>query len=557
MVQLAGINGARLLVRSLREHGVESLFSVPGDPMGPFLEEAVEAGIDNYTIRHEQAIAMAAQAYSYVSRDIGVGAVTSGPAMTNAITGLATAWANCWPMLLLGGSSELGKRGLGDFQELPQVESAAPYSRWAVAVDEPRRIPWFVSEAVKRATHGRPGPVYLDLPADVLTASVPESEVEQHPVAPGPPRPAADAALVERAARALAESERPLVLIGKGAAWADAGTEARALVEECGIPFVPSPMGKGVVPDDHPLNAAAARSLALRRADLVILAGARFNWTFHFGRPPRFSEDVRVVQIDIEPSEIGLVRPVEAGLVGDVGVVLSQLREAAGGRVGRREEWIAELARERDRNATQIAQLAEAPGARLNLYGMYRQINEAVGPDAVVVADGEATMAISRVMQPNARPRERLDAGTTGCMGVGIPYAIGAQIARPGARVVCVMGDFAVGWNGMDIETAVRYELPILFVVANNGSVRRRPGRALSAEDFGPDDAVRYDRVMSAFGGHAEHVESAPELRPALERALAAQGPALVHVLIDPQARRKEQAFGWLRREGRTRYGAD
>ena len=553
---MESIDGARLLVRSLRAHGVRTLFSVPGDPMGPFLEHAARAGIDDYTIRHEQAIAMAAQAYSYVSRDVGVGAVTSGPAMTNAITGLATAWANCWPMLLLGGSSELGKRGLGDFQELPQVESAAPYARWSVAVDNPRRIPWFVSEAVKRATHGRPGPVYLDLPADVLTASVPESEVEEHPVAPPAPRPAADPALVERAARALAQAQRPLLLIGKGAAWADAAPEARALVEECGIPFVPSPMGKGVVPDDHPLCAAGARSFALRNADLVILAGARFNWTFHFGRPPRFAEDVRVVQIDIEPSEIGLARPVEAGLVGDVRAVLAQLREAAAGRVERREPWIADLDRERARNAAQIAQLAEASGPRLNLYRMYREINEVAGPDAVVVADGEATMAISRVMQPNVRPRERLDAGTTGCMGVGIPYAIGAQIARPDARVVCAMGDFAAGWNGMDLETAVRYELPILFIVANNGSVRRRPGRALSAEDFGPEDAVRYDHVMPAFGGHAEHVESASELHPALERALAARGPALVHVLIDPQARRKQQAFGWLGREGRTQYGA-
>lgn len=553
---MATIDGAELLVRSLREHGVETLFSVPGDPMGPFLDAAIEAGIDNYTIRHEQTIAMAAQAYSYVTGGLGVGAVTSGPAMTNAITGLATAWANCWPMLLLGGSSELGKRGLGDFQELPQVESAAPYCRWSVAVDEPRRIPWFVSEAVKRATHGRPGPVYLDLPSDVLTARFEEEEVQGHPVAAPAPRPAADPALVERAARAIAEAERPLLLVGKGTAWSDAASEARALVEECGIPFVPSPMGKGVVPDDHPLCVAGARSFALRNADLVILVGARFNWTFHFGRPPRFAEGARVVQIDIEPTEIALARPVEAGLVGDAGTVLAQLHEAMRGLAEPRATWIGDLQRERARNAEQIAPMTDDPGPRLNLYRMYREINDAVGPDALVVADGEATMAISRVMQPNRRPRERLDAGTTGCMGVGIPYAIGAQIARPEARVVCTMGDFAAGWNGMDLETAVRYELPILFVVANNGSVRRRPGRALTAEDFGPDDAVRYDRVMAAFGGHAEHVESADELRPALERALAARRPALVHVLIDPQARRKEQAFGWLSREGRTRYGA-
>ncbi len=550
------IDGANLLVRSLREHGIKDIFSVPGDPMGPFLDAAVDAGIDNYTIRHEQTIAMAAQAYSYVTGGLGVGAVTSGPAMTNTVTGLATAWANCWPMLLLGGSSELGKRGLGDFQEFPQVESAAPYCRWSVTVDEPRRIPWFVSEAVKRATYGRPGPVYLDLPSDVLTAILDEAEVQPYPVAARAPRPAADPASVERATRAISDAERPLLLLGKGAAWSDAAEEARGLVDELGIPFLPSPMGKGVVPDDHPLCVAGARSFALKNADLVILAGARFNWTFHFGRPPRFAEGVRVVQLDIEPSEIGLVQPVEVGLVGDAKVVLRQLLGASRGLVMRRDGWVSDLEHERARNAEQIAPMIDDEGPRLNLYRMYREINAAVGPNAIVVADGEATMAISRVMQPNIHPRERLDAGTTGCMGVGIPYAIGAQIARPDARVVCVMGDFAAGWNGMDLETAVRYNLPILFVVANNGSVRRQPGRALATDDFGPDDAVRYDRVMEAFGGHSEHVETADELRPALERALAAQRSALVHVMIDPQARRKQQAFGWLSREGRTQYGA-
>jgi 2-hydroxyacyl-CoA lyase 1 len=555
---MATTSGGRLMIEALRQHGIEALFDIPGDPIGGVLAAGRAAGMRTYSFRHEQAAAMAAQAYGYVGRRLGVSVVASGPAMTNAVTGLATAWANCWPMLLIGGASETARRGLGDFQEMPQVAAAAPFCKWAVTIDHVRRIPWFVSTAVRKALGGRPGPVYLDFPADVINAPIDDAEVEWTPPAPEPARPQADPELVERALRLIAAAERPLLLLGKGAAWSDAGPEAHELVERLQIPFVPSPMGKGVLPDDHPLCVAGARSYALRHADLVVLAGARFNWIFHFGRPPRFAADVTVVQIDIDPDEIGTSVPATVGLVGDVKAVFRQLAAAAGTGARRRLEsaWMEALRAEQQRNADAIAPQVNSDEPFTNLYRMFRDINAVVPPDAILVDDGESTMAVSRVMQTLRRPRHRLDAGVSGCMGVGVPYAIGAQIAAPAARVISINGDYAFGWNGIEVETAVRYRLPILFVVANNGSVRSTP-QVFDMRDYTGADAIRYDRMMEAFGGHGEHVTTVDQLRPALERALAAGRPALVNVVIDPRARRKEQPYSWLDRLGRMRYTAE
>jgi 2-hydroxyacyl-CoA lyase 1 len=555
---MSTFTGASLMAEALRRNGVEALFDIPGDPIGGILSAGRDIGMQTYSFRHEQASAMAAQAYGYVARRIGVSVVASGPAMTNAITGLATAWANCWPMLLVGGASEAGRRGLGDFQEMPQVEAAAPFCKWSVAIDNPRRIPWFVSTAIRKALSGRPGPVYLDFPADVINARMEEGEVEWTPPAPEPARPAAEPHLVARAARAIAEAERPLLILGKGAAWSDAAPELRELVERLQIPVVPSPMGKGVLPDDHPLCVAGARSYARRNADLIVLAGARFNWIFHFGQPPRFAEDVKVVQIDVDPEEIGASVPATVGLVGDAKVVFRQLADEAGTNARRRLEsaWLESLRAEQQRNAEAIAPQINSDEPFTNLYRMFRDINAVAGDDAILVGDGESTMAVSRVMQSLDRPRRRLDAGVSGCMGVGVPYAIGAQVAEPGTRVIAVTGDYAFGWNGMEIETAVRYRLPILFVVANNGSVRSTP-RVFDMADYTGEDALRYDRMMEAFGGHAEHVTTVDQLKPALERALGSGKTALVNVVIDPHARRKPQPYSWLDRLGRMRYTAE
>lgn len=549
------IDGGSLLVRALKAQGVGELFLLLGDPLTNIAIASFKEGLPCYSFRHEQAVAMAAQAFGYVKRGIGVGLVASGPAMTNAITGLATAWANGWPMLLIGGASEITRRGMGDFQEMPQVRAAAPFCKWATSIDRAERIPWFVDQAMRRSIGGRPGPVYLDLPADVISAQVEMPGAEALGSAPQIPRPPAETAEVERAVQAIADAERPLLILGKGAAWSDAAEEALRLAERLQLPFVPSAMGKGVISDAHPLAFGGARSDALRNSDLIILAGARFNWSFHFGLPPRFAENVDVIQIDIDPDEIGRNVPAHVGLVGDVKTIFAQLLDAAGEGAVRadRRAWIESLSDRRRKNAEAIAPMIHSDAPFMNLHRMFREIREVVGDAAILVADGENTMATSRVMQQMHAPRQRLDAGTSGCMGVGVPYAIGAQIARPEKRVVCVTGDYAFGWNAMEIETAVRHALPILFVVANNGTVR--PGAAaFDNSAFRPEQMVRYDLMMQAVGGHGENVESADQLRPALERALASGGASLVNLAVDPQARRKPQEFGWLERLDAMQY---
>ena len=356
----------------------------------------------------------------------------------------------------------------------------------------------------------------------------------------------------------LEEAERPLLIAGKGAAWADADAELRRLVERLQLPFLPSPMGKGVISDDHPLNAAACRSFALRNADCIVLVGARLNWILHFGRPPRFAPDVRVIQVEIEPSEIGNSVAAAVGLVGDARAVSGQLLEAAPEAPLRIDAWRARLREHGDANAQEVAPLAESDAAPMNFYRMYREIAAALDHDATVVTDGESTQAVSRSMLPNELPRHRLDAGASGTMGVAVPYAIGAQVARPDGQVVCVGGDFAFGWNGMEVETAARYGLPIVFIVANNRSIAMRGSYARYSYGLAPesDEPLRYDRLMDALGGRGQLVERPEELRPALERVLADRKPALLNVLVDKDPKRKPQEFHWLERTTRMSYQA-
>jgi 2-hydroxyacyl-CoA lyase 1 len=556
---MAQVSGADILAQALKNEGVDTIFNLPGDPMGSIYPAVRREEMRIFSFRHEQAAAMAAQAYAYTTRKVGLALVPSGPGMTNAITGLTTAWANCWPVLLIGGNGESGRRHRGDFQEAPQVEAAEPFCKWSVAVDDPRQIPYYVNSAVRKMMNGRPAPVYLDLPSNVISGHADEEEVAYLPTVPPPTRPMADSQSVSQAAKLLADAERPLLLVGKGVAWSDAAEEARQLVDRLRLPFVPSPMGKGVVPDDHPLNVQAARTFALQNADVVLLAGARFNWIFHFGQPPRFSPNVKVVQLDIDSSEIGNGAPATVGLVGDAKAVFQQLLDEVGEKDRPIETpWLQELETQRQKNADSIASMVNSEEAPMNMYRMYRDIRDVLGRDAIVTADGENNMAVSRVMMPNYLPRHRLDAGVSGCMGVAVPYAIGAQVARPGSRVASLNGDFAFGWNGFEIETAIRYDLPIVFIVANNVSVGGPQHMELGGSTpdvLGQPEGIRYDKVMEAFGGHAEHVETPQQLRPALERALAAGKPSLVNVVISKGMQRKQQSFDWMSgRSERMRY---
>jgi 2-hydroxyacyl-CoA lyase 1 len=474
--------------------------------------------------------------------------------MTNAISGIANAWSNRWPMLLLGGASDISQHGMGAFQEAPQVEAARPWTKYAAEVDRVEKIPYFVEQALRTSIYGQPGATYLDLPGDIITGTCDDEIAPQRPRVADPPRPYADPADVEKAIAALKSAERPLVIVGKGAAYSRAEDEVRAFIESTQLPFLATPMGKGVMPDDHPLSVGAARSFVLQNADVVLLMGARLNWILHFGLPPRFNPNVRVLQMDIAAEEIGTNVPAEVGLVGDARAITSQINAAL------REEpwqyaaettWRTGIAKKIEDNQAQTAPMFTDDSTPMNYYRVLREIRDVLPRDAIIASEGANTMDIGRTVLPNFLPRHRLDAGSFGTMGVGLAFAIAAQAVHPDKRVVAVEGDSAFGFSGMEVEVACRLNMPITFIILNNNGISGGPSKLDPERPPMPTAYVpqaRYERVIEAFGGDGYFVETPDQLRPTLEKAMASGRPNVVNIMISAQAGRKPQEFGWLTR---------
>ena len=555
---MAKISGAQLVIDSLKREGIDTVYCLPGDPVGDIVNGCAKAGLRVISVRNEQVAAMAAQAHSYLTRSVGVCIAASGVGQTNTLTGIANAQVNCWPLLVIGGSAELRRRNTGDFQELAQVESTAPLAKWAYAAESVERIPTLINIAMKQALAGRPGPAYLDLPAEMISGTVDEDTVPIPEPAPEPARPLAEPDKIKKALEVLSQAERPLLIVGKGAAWSWAENELLEFVDKTQIPFLTSPMGAGMLPPDHPMNVSAARTQALQGADTVLLVGARLNWIFHFGQPPRFAEDYKLIQCDIEPTEIGMNHPAEVGLVGDAKMVMAQLNEALEDIpvLFGETPWWAGLKEKADQNAATIEPMLNETRSPIGYYRILKEIRDVLPKDAMIVADGASTMDISRQVIDIWNPRGRLDAGVAGCVGTGIPFAIASKVVNPDRPVVCLQGDWAFGFNGMDIETAARFNLAIVWVVFQNGNIDKWVRTHIDGEedpnDFKPN--MRFDIMMEALGGHGEYVEDPEEIRPALERALNSGKASLVNVIMDPGASRRPQEFAWLAREGRMGY---
>ncbi len=311
------ITGATLMARALKQQGVDFMYGVVGFPVVPLAYAAEEAGITYVGMRNEQSASYAAQAAGYLTGRPQACLVVSGPGVIHGLAGLANAQENCWPMILIGGASPTENNGRGAFQEERQTLLASPLTKYAHGVERIERIPFYVEQAIRKSLYGRPGAVYLDMPDEVIIGEIDEDEVEHSPTVADPPRSLAQPDSVEAALDALESAERPLVIIGKGMAWSRAEDEVRQFIERTQVPFLSTPMGKGVMPDDHPLSVGGARSLALQEADVILLMGARLNWILHFGLPPRFAKDVRVVQLDLNAEEISNNRQTEVALVGD------------------------------------------------------------------------------------------------------------------------------------------------------------------------------------------------------------------------------------------------
>jgi 2-hydroxyacyl-CoA lyase 1 len=550
---MARLDGATLVARSLKRQGVEHMFGIVGFPVVPVAFAAQREGINYIGFRNEQSASYAAGAVGYLTGRPAACLCVSGPGMIHGIAGAANAWSNAWPMLLIGGANDSFQNGQGAFQEAPQVEAARPFVKYAARPDRADRLPFYVEQAVRTSIYGRPGAVYLDLPNDLIVDQVEEDQVTWKPRCSDPPRSQADPASVARALELLRRAERPLVIVGKGAAYARAEREVRNFIDATGLPFLPSPMAKGVVPDDHRLSVASARSDALKNADVVLLLGARLNWILHFGLAPRFREDVKVIQLDVCAEEIGTNVPAEVGLVGDAKAVMDQLNAALGEKpwsYPAETSWRRQLSRAGATNRAAVLDMETDDSVPMGYYRVLAEVRDQTPRDAMIVCEGSNTMDISRTVLPNFDARERLDAGSFGTMGVGPGFAIAAAAVNPQRKVVCVEGDSAFGFSGMEVETACRYGMNITFVIVNNNGI----GAGLPDYDrsnvppmvYTPQ--ARYEKMIEGFGGKGYFATTPDELARALKDALGDPQPTIVNVAIDPHAQRKPQKFEWLTR---------
>ena len=539
---IQAFDGHALVAESLKSLGVTHAYGISGTPVRETFAYCVKTGIRAIGVRHQQAAVLMATAQNYVAgRITAVAILSAGPAVTNAITGVLVARDNCWPVVVLGGRRPLNMQGMGSFQELDGVPIFQSITKWSGVVDATERIPEYLARAFEVATSGRPGPVYLDLPEDVLTGLACSYELPSTKITEVP---APDRESVATAAEALLRAERPALIMGKGVRWSRAYEEMAHLVNDVGIPFITSPMGRGYLPDDHPLCFNAARALLQSKADVILLAGARLDWTFRFGS--EFSHDAKIIQVDIHEAEIGVNVKPYVGIAGDLKAVMRQIvshmkRKKSRFAPERLAAWYAILDKTKTRKTATQDELTNSNGTPMSPYRMLGEIRDFLPRDAICVLDGNVFMAAAQQVLPSYLPASRFTAGTNGCMGVGIPFAIGAKLAVRDRLVVAICGDTAFGFSAMEMETAVRHQIPIIVVVVNNdgnsGALQQTalypPGHE-RVTMFQP--GIHYEAIMRVFGGHAEFVEVPHQLRPALERAAASEKPACINVRVDPGA---------------------
>ena len=538
----AMVRGSDLVGRAVADQGVRDLFFMMGigGPHSPPVRSCIEAGIAAYYVRHEEGAAMAAHAYSRLAKRPGVCFTPLGPGTTNALTGLTNALLDAAPVVLIGGGPNRGDWGLEAYQEQDQLSIFRPACKKVYRVELARRIPEVLAMALREANSGRKGPVYVEIPNDVLFEKLDPALIDWPGRAAPPARAAAPEAELEAAVALLQVAERPVLLTGSGIVWADAATQLERFVDATGIPLVTTPQTLGIVAEDHRLALVASRNRAQRDADVVVVVGTRANWLNGHLRPPRFGADARFVVANIDPDEIGRGRVPEVGVVADAGVFLDQLGErlvAAGGIREAAWAWAddlatKDLAKEPDREI-----LSDA--VPIDPLRLCEEVRRVLPRDAVFVVDGHETLEFARRWIPSLSEANYLTSGPNGCMGVGVPFALGAKVARPDRPVFVLMGDGGFGWHGMEYDTLIRHGLPMVGIVFNNAGFTARRAAAGTGRELGYQ---RYDLMVAGFGGHGEFVERPEDIAPALRRAVESGRPALVNVCVDPDA----QAAGGL-----------
>ena len=545
-------DGFHLVIDALKLNDIDTIFGLPGIPITDLTRMAQAEGMRVISFRHEQNAGNAAAIAGFLTQKPGICLTVSAPGFLNGLTALANATTNCFPMILISGSSEREIVDLqqGDYEEMDQLAIAKPHCKAAFRVLHAEDIGVGVARAIRAAVSGRPGGVYLDLPAKLFSQAMDAAAGKASlikVVDPAPRQiPSPDA--VSRALSVLREAKRPLILLGKGAAYAQADAEIQALIEKTGIPYLPMSMAKGVLPDTHELSAAPARSYVLAEADVVMLVGARLNWLLAHGKGKTWGgKDARspgqkkFIQIDIAPTEMDSNVAIDAPLVGDIGSCVSALLGGLGNWPKPPADWTNAIAERKTKNMAKMTETLSQNPPVMNFHSALAVVKDIVeaNPEAILVNEGANALDFTRSIVNMFKPRKRLDVGTWGVMGIGMGFCVGAAVVT-GQRVIAIEGDSAFGFSGMEVETICRYNLPVCVVILNNNGVYRGTDvNPTGGADVAPTVFVknaRYELLMEAFGGVGVHAKTPAELRAGMEEAIRSGKPTLINAIIDETA---------------------
>jgi len=548
---MGSATGGQLVARMLKKEGVRHVFTLSGLHVAPIYAGLVEEGIQVIDTRHEQAAAHAADAYARITRGIGVAVVTAGPGVTDALTGVANAMSAASPMLLLGGAAPIFNQSRGSLQEIEQVDLFHRIAKWSDRVPTPELVPSYLAKAFRVALSGRPGPVFLELAWDVLSNGVDESAVTLQDAYRTRAGMAPDQKLVDQAVGLLSKAERPAIIAGSSIWWDGAWEALAAFCERAQIPVYLNGAGRGCLPGGHRMFFQHTRKDALGGADVVLVIGTPFDFRLNYGAEPTFGATSKIVQIDVDPTEIGRNRAVDVGIIADSRSALEALGRAAPAQ--QREAFLAGLREKEKKKQADLDEWCRSDAVPIHHYRLAREMSQVAngpGRDPVWVADGGNWVAMAAKVIELQKPGRWLDPGPLGCLGVGAPFALAAKSLNPERQVWIVQGDGSFGLNGFDYDTALRFKLPMVCVVGNDaawGQIRI-PQVQMFGEEKSPATLLaptRYDKVVEALGGHGEHVTEPKQIRPALERALASGTVACVNVMLDPEAPVKAGAMGY------------
>jgi acetolactate synthase-1/2/3 large subunit len=542
------VTGGQIVARMLKKENVRHVFTLSGLHIAPIYAGCVEEGIQVIDTRHEQAAGHAADAYARITRGVGVAVVTAGPGVTDALTAVANANAANSPLLLLGGAAPIFNQSKGSLQEMEQVDLFHRITKWSDRVPTPELVGLYMAKAFRVALSGRSGPVFLELAWDVLCNGVEETPL---PTAyRSRARISPDPEMVEQAMALLRTSLRPALIAGSSVWWDGAWDELRRFAETAQIPVYLNGAGRGCLPSDHPLFFQHTRKDALSSADLVFVVGTPFDFRLNYGLEPTFSSDSKIVQVDIDPTEVGRNRVVDVGLIADSYSALKAFASASP--KVRRDAYLSGLRENEKKRLRDLEVWTKDDSRPIHHFRLAKELSDVAHAhgDPVFVADGGNWVAIAAKVIPLDRPGRWLDPGPLGCLGVGAPFAIASKLLHPERPVWIVQGDGSFGLNGMEFDTALRFNLPMVCVVGNDaawGQIRI-PQVQMFGEDKSPATLLaptRYDRIVEALGGHGEYVTEPSQIRPALERALTSGTVACVNVMLDPQAPEKAGAMGY------------